>query len=76
MKTLYPILLPFFLLSGIIIARGEGTKEVMPDSTHGTGLIVSTSSGFPLGNVGSYLGGPADQRVYFRINNYTTETLY
>ena len=35
--------------------RAEGTKQVMPNSTNGTGLIVSTTTTFPLGNVGSYL---------------------
>ncbi|MDP4149411.1 MAG: hypothetical protein Q8927_02585 [Bacteroidota bacterium] len=54
----------------------EGTKEVMPDSTNGTGLIVSTTASFPLGNVGAYLGAPADDRIYFRINDFTTENLY
>ncbi|HEY4206972.1 MAG TPA: T9SS type A sorting domain-containing protein [Puia sp.] len=48
----------------------------MPNINNGTGLIVSTSATFPLGNVGSYLGAPVDQRIYFRITNFTTDTLY
>lgn len=54
----------------------EGSKQVMPTSTNGTGLIVSTTSSFPLGNVGSYLGAPVDDRIYFYIKDYTTESLY
>lgn len=56
--------------------QAEGSKEVMPQATSGTGLIVSTTSSFPLGNVGSYLGAPVDQRVFFHIKDYTTEKLY
>lgn len=60
-------------------ARGEGTRTVMPSKTTGTGLIVSTTSTFPLGNVGSYLPAsgltPKDQRIYFYINNASTEKL-
>jgi hypothetical protein len=52
----------------------------MPTSTNGTGLIVSTTSGFPLGNVGSYVPSsgltPVDQRIYFRIKNAGSEILY
>jgi hypothetical protein len=48
----------------------------MPNSTNGTGLIVSTTTTFPLGNVGSYLNCPVDDRIYFHISNYQTETLY
>ncbi|HEY6901623.1 MAG TPA: hypothetical protein VI233_13305 [Puia sp.] len=57
-------------------ARAEGTKQVMPIAANGTGLIVSTTSSFPLGNVGSYLGAPVDQRLYIRIKDFTTEKLY
>ena len=56
--------------------KAEGTHQVMPVAGSGTGLIVSTTTTFPLGNVGSYLGGPADQRIYIRIKDYTTEKLY
>jgi hypothetical protein len=56
--------------------QAEGTKQVMPNSTNGTGLIVSTTTTFPLGNVGSYLNCPVDDRIYFHISNYQTETLY
>lgn len=54
----------------------EGTRQVMTVSTNGTGLIVSTTTTFPLGSVGSYLGAPVDDRIYFRIKDYTTESLY
>jgi hypothetical protein len=65
-----------FLLSHIDRAFGEGTQEIMPNSANGTGLIVSTTASFPLGNVGSYLGAPKDQRIYFRIKNFSIESLY
>src|SRR5258708_1589302 len=59
---------------------GEGTKEVMPNATNGTGLIVSTTAAFPLGNVGSYVPAsgatPVDNRIFFRIKNFSTENLY
>jgi len=48
----------------------------MPAASNGTGLIVSTTTTFPLGNVGSYLGAPVDDRIYFYIKDHTTETLY
>jgi len=54
----------------------EGTKQVMQSQANGTGLIVSTTTTFPLGSVGSYLGAPVDDRIYFRIKDYTTEQLY
>jgi hypothetical protein len=54
----------------------EGTKEVMPNPVNGTGLIVSTTAGFPLGNVGAYLGAPKDDRIYFHIKNFSVENLY
>jgi hypothetical protein len=57
-------------------AQAEGTRTVMPTSTNGTGLVVSTTTSFPLGNVGSYLGAPDDQKVYIHIKDFTTETLY
>ena len=82
MKPLYATLCLLFplLFSGIYCVQAEGTKEIMPSwsttATSATGLIVSTSSGFPLGNVGSYLGAPADNQIKFRIKNYLTEKLY
>jgi len=48
----------------------------MPNSANGTGLIVSTTTTFPLGNVGSYLGAPVDDRIYFHIANSGSEILY
>src|ERR1700720_326713 len=88
MKPLYVTLFLLFrlLVGGIYTVQAEGTKEVMPSwtatSTNATGLIVSTSGGFPLGNVGSYVNAPGltlaptDNRIYFRIKNFATETLY
>ncbi|HET6255161.1 MAG TPA: T9SS type A sorting domain-containing protein [Puia sp.] len=54
----------------------EGTRQIMPNPNNGTGLIVSTTTTFPLGNVGSYLNCPVDDRIYIHIKDYTTETLY
>lgn len=65
-----------FMLLGAYSVRAEGTKEIMNNSANGTGLIVNTSSGFPLGNIGSYLGAPSDMRIKFRVNNYLSEILY
>ncbi|MHA4809615.1 T9SS type A sorting domain-containing protein [Flavitalea flava] len=52
----------------------------MPNPTNGTGLIVSTTASFPLGNVGSYVPAsgptPGDQRIFFRIKDFTKENLY
>jgi hypothetical protein len=73
--TLFIIASSVFLLTGRT-ARAEGTKQVMPNATNGTGLIVSTTASFPLGNVGPYLGAPVDQRVYIRIGNFSNEVLY
>jgi len=76
MKILYALVLPLLLLLGAQTVRAEGTKEVMPDSTKGTGLIVSTTTTFPLGNVGSHYTASTDQRIYIRIKDYTKEMLY
>jgi len=77
MKRFYLLrALPLLFLGTYTTVLGEGTKEVMPNKNNGTGLIVSTSASFPLGNVGSYLGAPVDQRIYFRITNFATDTLY
>ncbi len=70
------ILLSFIPLLSPDRTRAEGTKQVMPNPANGTGLIVSTTATFPLGNVGSYLGAPIDNRIYFHIKNFTTEQLY
>jgi hypothetical protein len=67
------------LLSGLSYSSridAEGTRQVMPSATNGTGLIVSTTATFPLGNVGSYLGAPADDHIQIHIKDFTTETLY
>jgi hypothetical protein len=55
---------------------GEGTAQVMPTALNGTGLIVSTTAAFPLGNVGSYRGCAKEDRVYFNIKDFTKERLY
>jgi hypothetical protein len=73
---------PLLILANLCCLLGpshveaEGTKQVMPNSGYGTGLIVSTTTSFPLGNVGSYLGAPVDQRLYIRIKDYTIEKIY
>jgi hypothetical protein len=54
----------------------EGTKQVMPNANNGTGLIVSTTAAFPLGNVGSYLNAPIDDRIFIHIKDFTAEKLY
>jgi hypothetical protein len=66
----------FFLLVSTSRVWGEGTKEIMPNPVNGTGLIVSTTAAFPLGNVGAYLGAPVDDRIYFRIKNFSVEDLF
>ncbi|HLZ87298.1 MAG TPA: hypothetical protein VKQ52_08660, partial [Puia sp.] len=79
MKPLYALLLILATLSLLLpttSVRAEGTKQVMPNATNGTGLIVSTTTTFPLGNVGSYLGAPTDDRIYIHISDFTTEMLY
>jgi len=81
MKPVYPLRVALVLiyLSCVLPASrifAEGSKQVMPTAANGTGLIVSTTTTFPLGNVGSYLGAPVDARIYFRIKDYTTESLY
>jgi hypothetical protein len=68
--------LSFLLMVNTFRVRGEGTKEIMPNPANGTGLIVSTTAAFPLGNVGAYLGAPIDDRIFFRINNFSVENLY
>src|ERR1700683_2462143 len=70
------ILLSLATLLSPRTGEAEGTRQVMPNPTNGTGLIVSTTTTFPLGDVGSYLNCPVDDRIYFHIANYTTETLY
>ena len=77
MKTLYSKLLR---LSGILLillllmnqfAMAEGTKTISPTATYNTALAIMPSTG-----AGSYLGCAEDNRIYFRINNHTTENLY
>ena len=78
MKPLYAFLIFLSLISMMTpcCIRAEGTKQVMPNATNGTGLIVSTTTTFPLGNVGSYLNCPVDDRIFFHISSYQTELLY
>lgn len=77
MKTLYSKLLR---LSGILLillllinqfAMAEGTKTISPTAAYNTALAIMPSTG-----AGSYLGCGEDNRIYFRINNHTTENLY
>jgi conserved repeat domain len=49
----------------------EGTKEVSPNSPNLTGLFIGQSV-----NYGPYLNCPQDNRIYFRINDYTKERFY
>ena len=70
------ILLSLATLLSPRTGEAEGTKQVMPNPTNGTGLIVSTTTTFPLGDVGSYLNCPVDDRIYIHIKNFTTETFY
>ena len=77
MKSIYTrtslfVILIIYTCSGY----GEGTKEVMPSNSTGTGLIVSTTAAFPLGNVGNYLNCPLDNRIYFDIKDFTKEKFY
>lgn len=74
-STLLVLLQAVFLLNAFSV-QAEGTKQVMPNPKNGTGLIVSTTATFPLGNVGSYLNAPVDDRIYIHIKDFTTEILY
>lgn len=79
MKPLYTLFLILAFLSCLMETTGvraEGTKQVMPNSVNGTGLIVSTTTSFPLGNVGSYLGAPSDNHICFHIADPSQEVLY
>ncbi len=75
LSTLLILLQAVFLLNAFSV-QAEGTKQVMPNPKNGTGIIVSTTTSFPLGNVGSYLGAPTDYRIYIHIKDFTTEMLY
>lgn len=76
MKLFYALVLPLLLLLSAQAIHAEGTKEVMPNSTKGTGLIVSTTTSFPLGKVGSHFDASVDQRIYIRIKDFSKEVLY
>lgn len=77
MKKFYIIVILWILVSATANnLQAEGTKEVMPNNTHGTGLIVSTITAFPLGRVGSHIGAVSDKRLYFNIKDFTVENLY
>ncbi|HTR31563.1 MAG TPA: hypothetical protein VMH27_19960 [Puia sp.] len=56
--------------------HAEGTKQIMPNPNNGTGLIVSTTTTFPLGNVGAYLNCPVDDRIFIHVKDFTTEIMY
>src|SRR5690348_4367374 len=79
MKPLYALFLILALPCCLLFpggVRAEGTKQIMPNTTNGTGLIVSTTSSFPLGSVGSYLGAPLDNRIQIHIADFNTEVFY
>jgi hypothetical protein len=48
----------------------------MSNNVNGTGLIVSTTTSFPLGNVGSYLGAPLDNHIQIHIADFNSEVFY
>ena len=74
-KTLSILLFTLSILTAWHV-QAEGTREVMPNNINGTGLIVSTTTTFPLGSVGNYLNCPVDNRIYFNIKDFTKERLY
>jgi hypothetical protein len=51
--------------------RAEGTPSVMPNSSNGTGIYISTTLG-----AGPYRGAPTENRVEFVITNNVTQNLY
>ncbi|MBN2746861.1 MAG: T9SS type A sorting domain-containing protein [Bacteroidales bacterium] len=67
-------ILLLFVFTFLIISTklfGEGTKEVMPNTSNGTALHIG-----PQWQTGPYRGAPTDNRVYFTIKDYTTERFY
>ncbi len=80
MKPVYTrrllILLSLYTLLGPQSLSAEGTRQIMPNPNNGTGLIVSTTTTFPLGNVGAYLNCPVDDRIFIHVKDFTTENLY
>ncbi|MBK6978964.1 MAG: hypothetical protein IPH28_19225 [Cytophagaceae bacterium] len=69
------VVFPIFAFLGIIIFNqkvfAEGTKEVSPNSTAITSLAYMPSI-----NSGPFFNAGQDNRLYFRINDATTENLY
>ncbi len=63
------LVITFIFLS--IQTFGEGTKEVMPNTSNGTALHIG-----PQWQTGPYRGAPSDNRIYFTIKDYTTERFY
>lgn len=72
MKNLMRTVLPLSaLLFSFFILKAEGTKEVMPTSTNGVALYMSTTS-----STGPYRGATADHHIRFYIANHVTENFY
>ena len=49
-----------------LTTSAEGSKEIAPNTSNLSGLMLA-----PDISAGSYLGAPADNRIYFRINDLT-----
>ncbi len=66
-------LLLAFLLLGMATSQlhAEGTSTVSQNSS-----VITALSLLPSQNRGTFLGCPADNRLYFRISDFNTENLY
>ena len=66
-------LLLAFLLLGMTTSQlhAEGTSTVSQNSS-----VITALSLLPSQNRGTFLGCPADNRLYFRISDFNTENLY
>ncbi len=74
MKQLFHFFVAGLLAIAIpVTSHAEGTKEASPTSTDLTGLFYATPT---TNNQGSYFGCPAENRIKFRIKDFTTEKLY
>ncbi|WP_290470618.1 Ig-like domain-containing protein, partial [Lacinutrix sp. MedPE-SW] len=54
----------------------DGTKQVMPNETNGTSIYIVTDTNLGGSVSGPYLGAPESERIYFTINDATTENFY
>ena len=59
----------FLLLSINLVA--EGTKQATPDTNGATALLLAPSIG-----TGAYFNAPEDNRIYFNVQDATTENFY